>query len=308
MIISASRRTDIPGFYAPWFMERVRQGFCLVGNPFNAAQVSRVSLRPGDVDCVVFWTRHGRPLLPHLDELEARGLRPVFLYTILGNPRALDPACPPLARSLDTFLRLAKRLGPDRLTWRYDPIVLSNRTDPAHHARQFAHIARSLRGAARRVVASFMLPYRKARPRLNALEHKGMLVRDWTMQDAAALLPDLAAAARDNGMVLTACGHEEDFSRFGVGQARCIDPGWLNAALSLNLPEAKDPNQRPTCNCVPSRDIGAYDTCGFGCAYCYATGSPARARANLRAHDHAAPALLPGVGRDAGQEQGALLG
>lgn len=307
MIVSASRRTDIPGFYARWFMERVRQGFCLVGNPFNPAQVSRVSLRPGDVDCVVFWTRHGRPLLPLLDELEARGLRPVFLYTILDYPRAIDPACPPLPRSLDTFARLAAKLGPERLTWRYDPILLSERTDRDYHVRQFQRIATALRGATRRVVTSFMLPYRKASARLAGLEKSGMRARDLTRDDAAALLPELAALARGNGMELRACGHEEDFTGFGVGRARCIDPAWLNAALGLALPDATDPSQRPACNCAPSRDIGAYDTCGFGCAYCYATASPARARANLRAHDPAAPALLPGLRPAPVREQGSLL-
>ncbi|MEW5771963.1 MAG: DUF1848 domain-containing protein [Thermodesulfobacteriota bacterium] len=307
MIISASRRTDIPGFYARWFMNRVRAGSCLVGNPFNPAQVSRVSLRPEDVDCVVFWTRHGRPLLPHLAELEARGLRPVFLYSILGYPREIDPGCPPLPRSLDSFSRLADRLGPDRLTWRYDPIVLSGATGLDWHRRRFERIARALRGATRRVAASFVLPYRKTRSRLEALEKKGIRVRDWTREDAAALLPDLAAASADNGMELRACGHEEDFSGFGVGRARCIDPAWLGAALGLALPEGKDPCQRPACGCAPSRDIGAYDTCGFGCAYCYATSSPARARANRRAHDPAAPALLAGVSRDQAQEQGRLL-
>lgn len=294
MIVSASRRTDIPGFYAPWFMNRVREGFCLVGNPLNPAQVSRVSLRPGDVDCVVFWTRHARPLLPHLDELEARGLRPVFLSSILGYPRPLDPGCPPLARSLDTLARLADRLGPERLTWRYDPIVLSNVTDLDFHQRQFERIARALRGRTGRVAASFMLPYRKVRSRLAGLERRGIQVRDWRMEDAAGLLPFLAAAAADNGMELCACGHAEDFTPFGAPAARCIDPAWLNAALGLALPATKDPCQRPACNCAPSRDIGAYDTCLFGCAYCYATSSLARARENRRTHDPAAPALLPG--------------
>jgi hypothetical protein len=307
VIVSASRRTDIPGFYARWFMERVRAGFCLVGNPFNPSQASRVSLLPRDVDCVVFWTRHGRPLLPHLDELEARGLRPVFLHSILGYPRAIDPGCPPLDRAVDGFLRLADRLGPERMAWRYDPILLSDATDLPCHARQFSRIARVLRGATRRVAASFMLPYRKAQARLAALAGAGIRVRDWTRQDAAALLPELAARARDNGMELRACGHEEDFSGFGVGRARCIDPAWLNAALGLSLSAGKDPGQRPACGCAPSRDIGAYDTCGFGCAYCYATSSPARARANRRAHDPAAPALAPGARREAQEGQFSLF-
>ncbi|MBC7325158.1 MAG: DUF1848 family protein, partial [Moorella sp. (in: Bacteria)] len=115
MIISASRRTDIPAFYARWFINRVRAGFCTVPNPFNPRQVSRVSLQPEAVEVIVFWTRNPAPLLPYLDELDARGLRYYFQYTVLGNPRALDPHCPPLPQALVTFRRLAERVGPQKV-------------------------------------------------------------------------------------------------------------------------------------------------------------------------------------------------
>ena len=128
MIVSASRRTDIPAFYAEWFMNRVRAGTCDVPNPFNPQQVARVSLQPDEVDGIVFWTRHPRPLFPHLAELDKRGYRYYFQYTLLDNPRLIDPKVPPLETSLATFRELAERVGPDRVVWRYDPIVFSNVT------------------------------------------------------------------------------------------------------------------------------------------------------------------------------------
>ena len=128
MIISASRRTDIPAFYSRWLLNRLRAGFCLVPNPFNPGQVSRIELGPQDVDTIVFWTRNPRPLFPFLDELDARGYRYNFQYTLLDYPRLIDEHTPPPPAALDTFRRLADRLGPQRLVWRYDPIVQSQIT------------------------------------------------------------------------------------------------------------------------------------------------------------------------------------
>src|SRR5512139_3841787 len=110
MIISASRRTDIPAFYAPWFINRVRAGFCEVPNPFNRQQVSRISLSPEDVDVIVFWTRNPRSLFPYLDELERRGYRYYFQYTLLGYPLEIDNHGPPSIASLVTFRELAQRV------------------------------------------------------------------------------------------------------------------------------------------------------------------------------------------------------
>ena len=129
MIVSVSRRTDIPGFYSQWFMNRIRAGTCLVPNPFNPRQISRVSLRPEDVDVIVFWTRNPRPLFSYLPELDDRGYRYYFLFTLMANPREIDPRLPPVDMAIKTFRDLSHRLGPDRVVWRYDPIFLSSITD-----------------------------------------------------------------------------------------------------------------------------------------------------------------------------------
>ena len=137
MIVSVSRRTDIPAFYSDWFIGRVRDGFCLVPNPFNKKQIARISLRPEDVDCFVFWSKNPRPLTRRLDELDRRGFRYYFLVTLNDYPPELEPALPDLGDRLAAFRDLADTLGPDRVVWRYDPIILSNRTDGAYHRRVF---------------------------------------------------------------------------------------------------------------------------------------------------------------------------
>ena len=146
MIISASRRTDIPAFYAKWFMNRIRAGYCAVPNPFNRDQVSHVSLNPEDVDVIVLWTRNARPLLPRLAELDERGYRYYFQYTLMDNPHPIEAKSPPLEASQKTFRALADRIGPDKAIWRYDPIVFSNVTGPEFHQKTYEHIAQALRG------------------------------------------------------------------------------------------------------------------------------------------------------------------
>ena len=291
MIISASRRTDIPAFYSRWFMNRIRAGYCVVVNPFNARQVTRISLAPRDVEVVVFWTRHAGPILRHLPELDRLGYRTTFQYTVVGYPRTVDPSVPPLETALRTFRETALRVGPDRITWRYDPVFVSSVTDIPYHRDRFARIAEALRGLTRHSVVSVMHRYRKVEKRLKRLAADGIhpLV---TAEDAMqSLLADFADAARRNGMQISSCGSEMDLTSLGIGSGRCIDAETLSRIFGIHLPASKDPHQRKACGCSVSKDIGAYDTCGFGCVYCYATNSRERARAARRRHDPDAESL-----------------
>lgn len=296
MIISASRRTDIPAFYAQWFVNRVRARYCAVPNPFNPQQVTRVSLAPADVDAVVFWTRNPRPLLRHLDELDDRGYRYYFQFTLLRNPRWLDQNGPVFRGALDTFRRLADRIGPGRVIWRYDPIVFTSQTMVQFHVDAFGEIAAALRGSTRRAVISVMTPYRKVQRRLDALEREtGVRLalddrqRKSCVENLARQFQQIAAA---NDMALVSCADETGLARYGVEAGKCVDDRLLRELFSLDVPGTKDPGQRPACGCVPSRDIGMYDTCLFGCVYCYATSHFARARENYRLHNPESPSLV----------------
>jgi len=290
VIISASRRTDIPAFYARWLMARLRAGFCEVQNPFNAAQISRVSLLPEDVDALVFWTRDPRPLLPHVSEIVSMGHEPFFLATLLDNPRELDPKCPGPDASLPAFARLAEAL-PGRVVWRYDPIVLTEATPPDWHRRAFARLAAALSGQADRVVVSFVEPYRKIAKRMAVLAESGFAPLEVSPQERLRLLVDLRDMAASSGLSLAACCQPEVFEAAGIPAARCIDAAWIGARTGRVVPAGKDAGQRPRCGCSPSRDIGAYDRCLFGCAYCYATSSFERARERYGAHDPGAARL-----------------
>jgi FMN phosphatase YigB (HAD superfamily) len=295
MIISASRRTDIPAFYAAWFMNRVRAGYCAVPNPFNPRQVSRVSLRPEDVDVIVFWTRNAQPLMASLDELDDRGYRYYFQYTILAYPRLLETKTPPIEAAIETFRRLSERIGPERVIWRYDPIVFSSFTDAAFHRERFAWLAGQLRGLTRRVVISVVDGYRKVQARLRKLVAQGATIPDQSPEQIAdfdELMHSLVETAMRCEMEIVSCAEELDLTRYGVRPGKCVDDALIARVFNLNLTLKKDAGQRDACGCVTSRDIGMYDSCLFGCQYCYATRNFARSAANYAAHDPASPSLL----------------
>jgi len=292
MIISASRRTDIPAFYAEWMVRRLREGYCTVPNPFDRNQVSRISLRPEDADAIVFWTRNPRPLMPYLDELDSRGYRYYFQFTILGYPREIDPKSPPAAAAVGAFRVLAERLGPRRVIWRYDPIVFTEITPPAFHEENFQRLAESLKGHTRRVVVSIVDMYRKIDSRLKKLEGTPAQVRPCDTEDLAPLMRGLAGLAEENRMEIASCAEEIDLRPFGILPGKCVDDRVIAEALGIEVPGTKDPAQRKACGCVVSRDIGMYESCLFGCQYCYATKSFDRAKANFDSHNPESPSLL----------------
>jgi DNA repair photolyase len=229
-------------------------------------------------------------MLPHLSEIKAMGHQPFFLVTLMDNPRVLDPKCPGPETSIATLSALADAL-PGRVTWRYDPIVLSAATPPDWHRATFERLASALSGLVDRVTVSFMEPYRKIGRRLAALAQQGIVVPPLDPDTAVPLLTDLHAMAAAQGMTLTTCCQPEIFQQAGIPVGRCIDPIWIGHHIGIPMPPARDPHQRPYCGCAPSKDIGAYDTCLFGCAYCYASTNFDRARAAYARHDPEAASL-----------------
>lgn len=293
MIISASRRTDIPAFYSEWFMNRVRESRCLVANPFNPRQISHVSLAPDDVDAIVFWSKNPAPLVPHLGELDALGHRYYFQYTLCDYPTELEPHVPPVGERIATFRELAQKLAPPRVIWRYDPVIVSNYTDADFHKRTFERIAAALEGSTTRVVISLVDYYGKVRRNLKPLERAGWQFQEFTGAETESrdLLRWMAQTAQAHGLEIQCCSEAVNMADLGIRPGKCIDDGLLNELWGIPLAK-KDPGQRGACLCAASKDIGANDTCLHGCRYCYATNSPAAAAARRRQHDPASPILV----------------
>jgi len=295
MIISASRRTDIPAFYAKWFLNRIQEGYCTVPNPFNHHQVSVVSLKPKDVDAIVFWTRNPRPLLPYLGELEARGFHYYFQYTLMNNPALIDRKSPALTSSLEILKALSNMIGPDRIIWRYDPIVFSNITGLEFHRQNYGLIAQALKGYTKRSVISIVDIYKKAGKRVTEMSKRGIELKTLDTQAIADLMPSLVFAAHANGMEICSCAEDIDLQLYGVCPGKCVDDEYIKKTFGIDVVQKKDPAQREACGCVISRDIGMYDSCLFGCQYCYATSNFELAKANHKKHAPQSPSLIGNI-------------
>lgn len=293
MIISCSRRTDIPAMYSKWFMNRLAAGFCTVPNPMNIKQVSRISLQPEDVDVIVFWSKNPAPLIPYLPELDARGYRYYFQFTLNGYDRMIEPDIPELAAGIEVFRILSKLIGSDRVIWRYDPIILTSKTDVDYHLERFSFIARALAGFTRRVVVSIVDRYRKNEHGFREMDDSGYEIRQDSMRPGTLelLFSNLVKISQQASLQIQSCAEEIDLRPFGVSPGKCIDNAFIERAFGLQVSAAKDPAQRPACGCIKSRDIGIYNTCLLGCRYCYATNRTRVVNMVLQ-HDERAPSLL----------------
>lgn len=292
MIVSASYRTDIPAFYADWFLNRVAAGEVRFRNPFGGGIVT-VSLRAEDVSGIVFWTRNFAPLMDRLAPVAERGWPFVVQFTVTGYPRPFEPSTIRAEDAVAQIARIARRFGPRAAVWRYDPVLLSSVTGPDWHRATFARIAGMLRGHVDEAVISFVEPYRKTRRNLDRLARDAGL--GWRLpepDEKAALVRDLAAIAGDAGMALTLCTQPALAALVpGIAApARCIDAGRLGDVAGRPV-IAPAKGNRPGCLCAASRDIGAYDTCPHGCAYCYAVADRGRAKAAYAAQDAGAEML-----------------
>ncbi len=297
MIISASRRTDIPAFYADWFMNRVREGFFYRVNPFNSKQVSGFSLAPEDVDAFCFWTKNPKPLMRYLDELDDRGLNYYFQFTLNPYDRTFEPHVPPLAERISTFSELADRIGPKRVVWRYDPVILSSATPVPWHIEYLDRLAGQLAASAHRLVFSFYDFYGKGQGRLHAsLKDTGISLADITEANKAeeldALVHGFKTIADKHGLHILSCSEEMDLSTLGIEHGACIDGKLIRELFGGNPSTKKDKNQRQACGCVESVDMGSYNTCQFRCSYCYANFNEGTIDKNLEKHETKSASLI----------------
>ncbi|MDE7298632.1 MAG: DUF1848 domain-containing protein [Lachnospiraceae bacterium] len=285
MILSVSRRTDIPSYYSEWFFNRIKAGFACVRNPMNPRQVSRVGLSPEAVECIVFWTKNPEPMLERLEELSAYHY--YFQFTLTGYGRDVESNLPPKKeRLIPVFQRLADMVGSRRVIWRYDPIIFTKIYTPAYHLKAFGQIAEALNGCTERCVISFVDTYAKNRKELQAM---GAL--EIGEAGLTGFCRELAKAAEKNGMTVGSCAEEIDLSHCGIEHNCCIDKQLIEEITGRKLSVGKDKNQRAECGCTASVDIGAYNTCRNGCRYCYANYSSESVRRNCGSYDPESPIL-----------------
>ncbi|PKL47334.1 MAG: hypothetical protein CVV42_13460 [Candidatus Riflebacteria bacterium HGW-Riflebacteria-2] len=285
MIVSVSRRTDIPAFYHEWFYNRMAAGFALTRNPMNPTQIRRVELSPEEVDCFVFWSKNPRPFMQNLDRLNS--YKYYFQFTLTPYDHDLEPGLPDKREIIDTFRTLSAEIGAEKVVWRYDPIIFTGRYDMHYHTERFAWLCEKLAGFTERCIISFYDHYNFIRRNLEGIEI--LLADSARIRDISRIF---AETAGKHGLKIESCAESESLEEFGIAHGRCIDDRLINKICGRDLHLKRDHGQRQLCGCVKSVDIGAYSTCLHGCRYCYAARQRLTASQIMARHDPGGPFLV----------------
>ena len=283
MIINTGQRTDIPAFYAEWLANRLRAGTVLVRDPYAPGRLIRYRLDPAVVDVLGFCTKDPAPLLQYEELL--RPYRQFWYVTITPYGRDIEPYVPDKRAVLESFMRLSERVGADCVGWRYDPIFLSERYPLERHLRAFEYIARALSGCTRIAVISFIDLYDKTRRNFPE-------ARSVSREDRLTLGKALVEIAAKYGMTVYPCAEGDELAAYGADCRGCMTIPLYERAIGQRLRPPRFAPARRQCACYLGCDIGAYNTCGHLCRYCYANYDAATVRHNMKLHDPKSPLLI----------------
>ena len=286
MIISASRRTDLPAFYSEWLCNRFKDGFVLVRNPMNIHQVGKVILSPEVVDGIVFWTKNPTPMLNQLKEFEKYTY--YFQFTLTAYDRDVEPNLPSKNEVLiPTFKELSNRIGSDKVIWRYDPILLNERYTMEYHCKYFKILSSILGEYTEKCTVSFIDLYRNTVKNVKSLNLKPI-----SFEQQVELLNLFSEIAAKYGIYVDTCSENIELEKYNIPHACCIDKKKIKKIGNCKLSVEKDAHQRKECGCVSSIDIGTYNTCPHGCFYCHANFNSNIVIKNATMHDPKSPLLF----------------
>ncbi len=289
MIINTGQRTDIPAFYSEWLCNRLKAGFVMVRNPYDPRSVTRYRLSPDVVDVIGFCTKDPSPMLPHMALLKPYGQ--YWYVTVTPYGREIEPHVPNKMKVIDTFKRLSDVVGIDSMGWRYDPVFISDAYPVERHLRAFEYMAKALSGYTRTAVISFIDLYQKTRRNFPE-------ARTVSQEDRLILGKAFAGIAASCGMTLRPCAEGDELEPFGADCGGCMTVAMYEQAIHCRLKVPKKAPARRECACYLGGDIGAYNTCGHLCRYCYANYDPDTVRRNMALHDPASPLLVGQIERE----------
>jgi hypothetical protein len=285
MIIQTGMRTDIPAFYSKWLLNRIKEGYVMVRNPYYPSQVTKYSLSPEVVDVMAFCTKNPAPMLPHMDILKPYGQ--YWFVTITPYGKEVEPNVPPKEIVMEDFKRLSDIVGVDAIGWRYDPVFVDENHTIDWHAKEFENMARTLSGYTKTCVISFIEIYKK-------VERNFPTARKVSKEERIKLGKTFIDIASTYGMVIRPCAEGNDLAPYGADCSGCMTVKTFEKAIhtGLDVPKRKTNQRNGQCACLLGVDIGAYDTCGHLCKYCYANSNADRVKANMKRHDPNSPFLL----------------
>lgn len=283
MIIQTGNRTDIPAFYPEWFANRLREGFVLVRNPFNPESITRYTLDPSVVDLIVFCSKNPAPILPYMEFLKP--YHQYWFVTITPYGKDIEPNVPDKIDVMGTFKELSLVVGPDNMCWRYDPVFIDETWTVERHVESFRAMCKTLSGSTHTAVISFIDLYEKVKRNFPE-------ARTVPFRTQLSLTKAFVEIGKEYGMVIKPCGESKDLETAGADCSGCMTRKVFETAVGQNLVLPSIPNNRKECACYITGDIGAYNTCGHFCKYCYANADRNAVIRSMKNHDSKSPLLI----------------
>lgn len=280
MILQVSGRTDICALYPKWFVNRLKEGYVLVRNPYNDHQVSYVDISNDVVDCISFCTKDPKPIMPYLKQIEQMGYCYYFMVTITPYDYDIEPGLRAKLEIIKSFIALSKQIGKNRVIWRYDPILLNERYTKEFHYQMFSKMCQLMHEYTSTVIISFLDIYKNIEGKFNELGDRD--IRDLAKQ--------LGMIAKKYNLKIQTCSEKYHLEEYGIDKGSCIDKAYIEKLIGSSL-EIKQNKNRTNCGCIANIDIGAYSCCNHGCLYCYACNHQIVAK-NMATHDETSPMLL----------------
>lgn len=283
MIINTGCRTDIPAFYSKWFMNRIRDGYVFVRNPYYNTQVTKYSLNPEVIDCLVFGTKNPAPMIKYLDELDK--YKQLWYITITPYGKDIEPLVPDRLKVIESFKKISKHIGINGVNWRYDPIFIGMEFDVKKHIKYFDEMAKSLKGYTKHCTISFLDLYEK-------VKRNAPNIKPPTKEEQIELAKAFSKIGKENGIIVHSCCEKTYLAEYGIDCNGCMSQEIVESSIGdkLNVPKIK--NTREGCNCLMGNDIGAYNSCGHLCIYCYANTNKEAVRKNMQKHNPNSPFLI----------------
>ncbi|MBD5082997.1 MAG: DUF1848 domain-containing protein [Clostridiales bacterium] len=283
MILQTGMRTDIPAFYSEWFINRIKEGYVLVRNPYNPSAVTKYRINPDVVDLIAFCTKNPAPMLEHMNILKPYGQ--YWFVTITPYGKEIEPNVPDKMQVIENFKTLSKTVGINSIGWRYDPIFITEKYSLEFHLNAFEKMAKALSGYTNTCIISFVDLYKKV---IRNFPQAQMVNKEERLTIGKAF----AEIGKKYSITIKACAEGDELAQYGVDCNGCLTQDVYEKALhtKMNMPKRK--GQRGECACFLGNDIGAYDTCKHLCKYCYANTNKKAVIRNSKLHNPKSPFLI----------------
>ena len=288
MILNVSGRTDIVAFYTDWFMNRLKEGYIDVRNPFNSKLVSRINL--GDVDLIFFCTKNPVPILDRIKDIKKKIY---FHVTLTPYKKEIEPNLPDKKRVIEAIKKLSKTIGKDNIVVRYDPVFLSDTYTLEYHTKAFEKICALLEGYVSKILISFIDDYKNVRKNMNILKY-----REFTEEDYKTIGTSFSNSAKKHNMVVHTCFEDRDLTEYGFVKDECLSKELAFKLTGKVYKEEWKARKERKCHCVKMVDIGVYNSCKHFCKYCYANYDEKQVLNNMSKHNPNSSLLVGEIDSD----------